>query len=68
MNNTNTEVIGSLWKVVRWTISTKIKMGISRLFDQFGLSSGRDYHMEDEWITEADSVHIEESNNVDLMT
>ena len=43
-------------------------MGISRIFDQFGLPSARDYHMEDEWITKAEYFHMEEWNNVELIT
>ena len=42
------EVIGHLLKIVKSTISTKIKMLIPRLFYPFGISSARDSQVDDE--------------------
>ena len=41
----------------------KNKMGSSRPFYTFGLSSARYSHMEDQGSTNPDSVHMEEFNN-----
>ena len=64
----NIEIIGHQWRRVKSKINTKIKMGISRLFYQFGISSARDFHMEDQWSTITDSVHKEECKNGELTT
>ena len=35
----------------------------SRVLYPFGISSARDYHIEDQWNTKPDYVHMEECNN-----
>ena len=57
------EVIGHSWEKIKSTIRATIKMGISRLFFQFGLSISRRTQTDDEWNKNPYSVHMEEYNN-----
>ena len=41
-------------------------MGILRLFYPFGISSARDYQIEDEWKKNLDSMHMDEWKNGEL--